>query len=148
MKKLLLPGILAVLALFLPLKSQAVPLDVPYQIFVSTTNAQKIVLSTTTFPSASAAVNANVANYQWCIEKAVHSSASAANFTFGWATSAQATPNVDLFVGTSAGVPFTFAGNYRDPYCAPVGQTVLTINSSVATSSISVQGYLWKGWNP
>lgn len=149
MKKFLLPGILAVFALFLPLRSQAVPLDVPYQLLISTTNnTGTLVLSTANFPSASAYVNSNVATFQWCISKAIVSCASAASFTMYYATSTLTTGTTDFMVTTAAGVPYDPPLAYRTPYCAPVGSPILTLKSSVVASTITVQGYLWKGWNP
>lgn len=149
MKKFLLPGILAVFTFFLPSRSQAVPLDVPYQILVTTTsNNGTVVLSTTNFPSGSSGINANVGTSQWCIDHANVSCASAANFSMFWATSTITTGTTDYMVTTAAGVPFDTNFNYRSPYCAPIGQAVLTLKSSVAASTITVQGYLFKGGNP
>lgn len=148
MKKFLLPGILAVF-LFLPRESQALPLDVPYQILVSTVNAGAVVLSTNTFPSGNPTVNANVANYQWCVDRVIVSSYTAGTtFSMAWSTSAltsNATDYIDVISG-SAATQITW--NYRTPYCAPVGQTFLKLTSSVATAILSVEGYLWKGWSP
>lgn len=149
MKKFLLPGILAVLSLFLPFRSQAVPLDVPYQILVSTVSTNGIlVLSTATFPSGSATVNSNVGSYQWCVSKAVVSCASADNFSIFWATAPVLSGTTDYMATTTAAVPFDTDFAYRTPYCAPVGAAIVTLKSSVALSTITVQGYLWKGWNP
>ena len=148
MKKFLLPGILAVVFLFLPSRSQAVPVDMPYQILVSTVNtAGVVVLSTANFPSPNTTVNSLVASYQWCVEQADVSCPSAANFTIYWATSTISNGTTDYAVVTSSGVPFDTNFQYRTPYCAPVGKTVVTLQSSVATSTITARGYLWKGWN-
>lgn len=147
MKRLFVPGILSVF-LFLPAKSQAQPLDVPYQIYFATTAANSIVVSTANFPSPSASVNANVASYQWCIDHAVVTAPSASTFTMAWSTGTLSAPTTDYAVVTAANVPYDAQWPYRDPYCAPVGQPILKINSTVAGSSITVQGYLWKGWNP
>lgn len=149
MKKFLLPGILAALFLFLPLRSQAIPLDVPYQILIDTTNASgTIVVSTANFPSGVPSVNSSVANYQWCFDRVTVSCASADNFSIFWATSTLTNGTTDYQVTTAAGVPFDADLGYREPYCAPVGQAIVTLKSSVALSTITVEGYLWKGWNP
>lgn len=149
MKKFLLPGILAALAFLLPSKSQAVTLDVPYQVSVTTFNAAgTVVLSTTNFPAGGTTVNANVANYQWCVDHANVSAASAAFFTIYWSTGNLTVGTTDYAVTTAAAVPFDTNFNYRSPYCAPVGAPTVTLKSSVAASTVTVQGYLWKGWNP
>jgi hypothetical protein len=150
MRKFLLPGILAVFSLFLPLRSQAVPLDVPYQILVSTEigNVSQLIISTNNFPSGSALVNSNVLNYQWCITNAVVSSPSAGLFTMAWSTSTLTPANTDYAVATVANTALQANFNYRTPYCAPEGEPVLTIRTGVAGSTITASGYLWKGWNP
>ena len=151
MRKFLIPGILAGLLLFLPYRSQAVPMDVPYQILVSTVsipNTGKVVLSTTNFPSPNATVNSLVGSYQWCVNKAVVSNTAASNFTIFWATSTLTSGTTDYWATTTAAVPYDTNFNYRDIYCAPVGQAVVTLFDSATTSTITVQGILWKGWNP
>lgn len=149
MKKFLLPGIIAVFALFLPRMSQAIPIDVPYQILIDTTNnTGSIVVSTTNFPSITSSVNSNVASYQWCLDRITVSCASADNFTIFWSTNILSNGTTDYSVTTSAGIPFDIDLGYREPYCAPVGQPIVTLKSSVAASTITLEGYLWKGWNP
>jgi hypothetical protein len=149
MNKFLLPGILAGFLLFLPSRSQAVPLDVPYQILVTTTNnTGTLVISTANFPSGSTAINANVATSQWCISKALVSCAVPANFSMFWSTSTITSGTTDYMVTTATAVPFDTNFTYRTPYCAPVGQPILTLKSNVAQSTITVQGYLFKGGNP
>lgn len=149
MKKFLLPGILAVFSLFLPLRSQAIPIDVPYQILIDTTNnSGTLVVSTANFPSASAFVNSQVGSFQWCFDRITVSCASADNFSIFWATSTITPGTTDYQATTAAGTPFDVDLGYREPYCAPVGQAVVTLKSSVALSTITVEGYLWKGWNP
>lgn len=150
MKKLLLPGILAVFSLFLPPRSQAVPLDVPYQILVSTAvfNATTIVISTNNFPSGSASVNSLVGSYQWCVSNLVVSAPSSGAFTMFWSTSAITNGTTDYAAVTVANTAYQANFDYRTPYCAPVGDPFLTLKSSVAGSTITASGYLWKGWNP
>lgn len=149
MRKILLPGILTVFALFLPLKSQAVPLDVPFQLALTTTSTTgSIVISTTNFPSGVPSVNASVANYQWCFDRITVSCPNADSFSIFWSTSALTAGTTDYVVITSSGVPFDADFGYREPYCAPVGQPVVTLKSSVTGSTISASGYLWKGWSP
>ena len=150
MKKFLLPGILAVIFLFLPLRSQAVPQDVPYQILVSTVafNTQQLIISTANFPSANTTVNSLVGSYQWCIEHAVVNTPSAGTFTMFWSTSTLNAGTTDYFAQTLIATAYDTNLQYRTPYCAPVGQAVLNLKSSVAGSTITAQGYLWKGWNP
>ena len=70
MKKFLLPGILAVVYLFLPLRSQAAPIDVPYQILLDTTkrygNTRGVF--NLNFPSGVSSINTNVSSFQWCLD--------------------------------------------------------------------------------
>ena len=150
MRKLLLPGILAVFFLFLPLESQAVPLDVPYQILVTTTvfNASSLVISTNNFPSLVPSVNANVGIYQWCIDHAVVSTPSAGLFTMFWSTSPLTVGTTDYAAATVANTAYDTNLNYRMPYCAPVGDPILTLKSSVSGSTITASGFLYKGWTP
>lgn len=149
MKKFLLPGILAVLSLFLPSRSQAVPLDVPFAVSFSTTNLnQLLVVSTATFPSANTTWNSNVALYQWCFDRLTISASAADNFSIYWATSTISNGTTDYMVTTAAGVPFDADLSYREPYCAPVGQPIVTLKSSVGNSTATISGYLFKGWNP
>lgn len=148
MKKLLLPGILAVFTLFLPSRSQAQPMDFPYQISITTVAFTSLVISTANFPSPSAAVNANVANYQWCVDQITVSAAGTASFTMAWSTSTLTRATTDYAVVIASGTPFQDEWSNRDPYCAPVGSPVLKLNSSVSGSTITAQGFLWKGWNP
>lgn len=149
MKKFLLPGILAVF-LFLPRQSQAVPLDVPYQIPVTTAvfNASMIVISTSNFPAANPTINTNVASYQWCISNLIVNTPSAGLFTMFWSTSPLTNGTTDYAAATVANTAFSQSFNYRTPYCAPIGNPVLTLKSSVTGSTITASGYLWKGWNP
>ena len=150
MKKFLLPGVLAVFAFILPLKSQAVPLDVPYQLYVDTVTIAggQLVISTATFPSGSSIVNSNVANYQWCLENVVVNSPSNGLFQIAYATSTLNASTTDYYSYTQANVALNVGFNYRTPYCAPVGQAVLRLTPSVSGSTMTVQGYLYKGWNP
>jgi hypothetical protein len=148
MKKFLLPGILAVLSLFLPSRSQADPLDIPYQIkFDTVAYGTTLVISTTNFPSPNATVNSLVASYEWCIEQANISNASATSFTMAWSTTTLSAATTDYQVTTAAGVPFDTNFHYRTPYCTPVGWPILTLKTSVVNSTMTVRGYLWKGWN-
>lgn len=150
MKKFLSPGILAVLSFFLPLRSQAVPLDVPYQIYIDTVTLAggQLVISTNTFPSPVAAVNANILNYQWCLENVIVNSPSAGLFQIASSTSTLTPSTTDYYSYTQANVPLNVGFNYRTPYCAPQGNAVLRLTPNVAGSTMTVQGYLWKGWNP
>lgn len=152
MKKFLLHGMLAVF-LFLPRESHAVPLDVPYQILVSTTfgsgqNATSLVISTNNFPSPVSSVNANVASYQWCISNLVVSAPSAGQFTMFWSTSPLTVGTTDYSASLVANTSYQSNFNYRTPYCAPVGDPILTLKSSVSGSTITAGGYLFRGWNP
>lgn len=147
MKKLLLPGILAVF--LLPLISQAVPLDVPYQIYVSTAagNVNSIILSTTNFPSPVASINNNVAQYQWCIENLMVASGGTSAVTIAYSTSTLSPSTTDYSAIETSGSTYQDRMSYRVPYCAPVGNPIVKVNSTINGSTITVQGYLWKGWN-
>lgn len=149
MKKILLPGILAVFVFLLPSKSQALPIDVPYQIAFSSTNSSgALVVSTANFPSPNATVNSLVGSYQWCLDRVTVSCPSADNFSIFWATSTITPGTTDYMVTIAAGVPFDADLGYREPYCAPVGQAVITLKSNVVGSTITASGYLFRGWNP
>lgn len=148
MKKLLLPGILMVFTLFLPSGSQAQPMDFPYQISITTKAFTSITISTANFPSPVSSINNNVGNYQWCIDRVVVSASSPAAFTMAWSTSTLTNSTTDYAVVVATGTPYQDEWSNRDPYCAPVGFPVLKLISSVAGSTITAQGYLWKGWNP
>ena len=148
MKKFLLPGILAVVFLFLPSRSQAAPIDVPYQILVTSySTTGSLVISTTNFPSPNTTVNSLVASYQWCIDRMTISCASADSVTIYSSTSPITSGTTNYAVTTAAAIPFDADLGYREPYCAPVGSPIVTINSSVAASTITIEGYLFKGWN-
>lgn len=150
MRKITALGILAVFTLFLPSRSQAVPIDVPYQLLVATTsNISQLVISSTAFPSPVGSINSSVGSYQWCLERGEITSPSAATFSVFWSTAVFGlnTGTTDYIIATSSGVPYAMPLNYRTPYCAPTGAAI-TLKSSVAGSTITVGGYLFKGWNP
>lgn len=151
MRKLFALGTFAVISLFLPSRSQAVPIDVPYQLLFSTTATTTLTISSTTFPSPSAAVNSNVASYQWCLERGeITVPSGAANFSIYWSTSSFGfnTGTTDYLVITGTATPYAMPLNYRTPYCAPIGATTVTVKSSAAGAVINAGGYLFKGWNP
>lgn len=148
MKKFLLAGALAVFTLFLPSKSHANPLDVPYGILFTTTSAGSIVVSTTNFPSASVSVNSNVATAQWCINHLIVSAPDVAStVTIAWSTSTLTAATTDYLVVTSTGVPYNDQWSYRQPYCAPVGNSIVAVTSTKSTAKITLEGYLFRGWN-
>ena len=148
MKKFLIPGILAVFALFLPARSQADPLDIPYQIqFDTVAYGTTVVISTANFPSLNTTVNSLVASYEWCIEQVNVSNTAATSFTMAWSSTTLSPATTDYQVTTQAAVPFDTNFQYRTPYCTPVGWPVLTLKTSVSNSTMTVRGYLWKGWN-
>ena len=146
MKKLLLLGVLSVF-LFLPSKLRADPLDVPYKVLVTTTNSTSVVLSTANFPSAVSAINANVGLYKWCVDHVVVTAPTASVFTMAWATSTISNGTTDYTVVTAANSPYDAQWPYKQPYCAPIGDPILTLKSTVAGSTMTVEGYLWAGWN-
>lgn len=148
MRKLLAWSLWAAFIPFLLQRSDAVPLDVPYQIYVGSAVVNSVVLSTANFPSSNATINANVASAQWCIQHITVSATSASTFTMAWSTSTLTTATTDYIAVTAANTPYDVVWPYREPYCAPIGQPILKLNSSVSGSSITVQGYLFKGWNP
>jgi hypothetical protein len=145
MRKILVSLILALSCTL----ARAQPLDVPYQVFVQTTSVNSITLSSVTIPASAALINANKNGYAWCIDHAVVSAASASTVTFLWGngTGSGAT-TTDFAVVSAANVPWDSTFPYRTPYCAPVGQSILKVNSSVAGSTVTLTGYLFKGWNP
>lgn len=147
MRRITLLGVLAVF-LFLPSQLRAGPLDTPYQILVSTTNIASIVFSTANFPSPVSSINSNVAQYQWCIDHVVVSANAASTFTMFWATSTISAGTTDYLVVTLANAPYDGQWPYRQPYCAPIGDPILTLKSSVAGSTVTAEGFLFKGMNP
>lgn len=150
MRKFLAGIFLACAALFSPSPAHAWPITVPYQIAADTWSLVSVVLSTTNFPSPVPAINANVVNDQWCISHlAVSSPNLASNVTIAWSTSTLTAATTDFFVVThNAGIPYDSQWGVQSPYCAPVGKTILTITSSVAGSTVAVEGFLWKGYAP
>lgn len=150
MKKFLLPGILTAFALFLPSRSQANPLDVPYQILVDTTASTSVTLSTTNFPSLVPSVNSNVANYAWCLSHVVVSGNGSANstFTIAWSSTTSSSASTDYSVVVPTATIYNQTWEYRTPYCAPVGWPIVKLNTTGSGVSITAEGYLWKGWNP
>lgn len=149
MRKFLALGILASI-LFIPLKSRAVPLDVPYQILVDTVSVgQSVQLSTTNFPSGNTTVNTNAQSSQWCVSHLVVSApVLPATITMFWSTATWVNGTTDYIVVNSSVTPYNEQWPYRQPYCDPTSNAVLNIRSSVAGSTITVEGYLFKGWNP
>lgn len=149
MRKFLLAG---VLAFCFTSVSRADPLDVPYQILVDTVGFGVVTLSTSNFASPVGAINNGVLNSKWCVDHVVVSGGgSPVTFTMAWSTgpTTLTNPTTDYVVVTTSGVPYDSQWPYRDPYCAPTGQAILQLRTSgVTTSTITVQGYLWKGWNP
>lgn len=149
MRKFLTAGILAVFTLFLPSKSHAVPLDTPYKIIVDTVSVTgNIVLSTTNFPSANTSVNSSTSTYNWCIAHLVVSAVLPSVLTMYWGQEVGSPGTTDYVVVTSTGFPYDSDWSYRTPYCAPVGNNALTIHDSIATSTITLEGFLYTGWNP
>jgi hypothetical protein len=146
--------LLGIVALyFLPQRYpvRAWPISIPFQIVVDTQNANSIIISTNNFPGANASISNNVVNDQWCISHLVVSSTAAAStVTIAWATSTALSPlTTDYYAIThGSGIPYDVMWGIQSPYCAPVGQSVVKINSSVSGSSITVEGFLFKGWTP
>jgi hypothetical protein len=151
MKKFLLPGILAVFFLFLPLRSQANPLDVPTrgnQIsppFSATASGFFDFVSTFTVTLTTPPVNG-----MWCVDKLVVTAPSAGMFSVTYAsTTANNSPtNTTIFgVWLAAATPYNSELDYREPLCAPANQ-LMTFSEGVAGSTFSVEGYSFTGWNP
>jgi hypothetical protein len=154
-KHKLLPAIMLAVIVsicFLPKrKTYAWPISIPYQIVVDTQNANSIIISTNNFPGANSSISNNVVNEQWCISHLIVSSTAAAStVTIAWATSTALSPmTTDYYAIThGSGIPYDVMWGIQSPYCAPVGQSVVKINSSVSGSSITVEGFLFKGWTP
>lgn len=148
-------GMALALAGILPVLGHAVPVDVPFVVLVSTNNTGQVVLSTANFPSANTTVNSTIATggFQWCVTHVALSgplNANQANFTLAYSSAPLlqalpvATTDYKVIVTTT---PYEVTWAYRQPYCSPVNQAVLTITSSIATAVIEVEGYLWKGWS-
>lgn len=138
MKKFLFPGLLAVLSFFLLRNTQAVPLDVPTGSIIIGTGLNTITLSSSTLPN-------NL--YGWCISHVVVTAPSAGTFTMSIASSTLVNGTTNYNVSLAAAVPYSEQWAYRTPYCAP-NANYLFLKSSVAGSTITYEGYSFKGWNP
>lgn len=141
MRKFLAAGILAVFSLFLLSKSHAVPLDVPYGTLYSSTTSGKVTLSSGTYPGTSGAIP-----YQNCLSHIVVSAPSAATFTMVISTNATMTPSTTFYSETSDGTAYDTQWAYKTPVCAPAGNFLQMIDS-VATSTITYEGYTFIGWS-
>ena len=139
MRKFLAAGILAVFVLFLPSKSHAVPLDVPYgnTAISSFTVNSSLVLSSTTLPTS---------NYAWCLSHVAVSVPSPAMFSIYISSMNTLTPSTTNFMVSITTNPYDTQWAYRTPYCAPAGNYI-GLKSSVAGSTITIEGYSFGGWN-
>jgi hypothetical protein len=156
MKKFLLPGILAGLFLFLPLRSQANPLDVPTggsgglgwipapdEISTATVTTGYFVDASTfgvslTTPSV---------GYQYCVSHVVVTAPTPGFFEMWWSSGTLLPGTTDFIVSLSSGVPYDTQWSYRTPYCAPQND-LLNFFASVSGSTMTVEGYSFKGFNP
>jgi hypothetical protein len=114
------------------------PLDVPYGIRSFGVGGSSVVLSTGSFASP---------EFGWCLEGVVISAPSAGTFTMHY-TTATLTAGTTFYSAqlvANTALPLNWA--YRTPVCAPPFSR-LTLQSSVAGSTITYQGYSFKGWNP
>lgn len=139
MRKFLAAGILAVFVLFLPSKSHAVPLDVPYgnTSVSSFTVTSSLVLSSVTLPSSV---------YSWCLTHLAVSVPSPATFTMYISSMNTLTPSTTNYTVSITTSPYDTQWSYRTPYCAPAGN-YLGLKSSVSGSTITVEGYTFGGWS-
>lgn len=151
MKKYLVPGILTVLFLFLPSRSQANPIDVP-------TRGNQVSPPFTTASSGyfdfastfSVTLTTPPVNAMWCIDKLSVTAPSAGLFSIYWASSSLVnlpTTTTGYAVWLAAAVPYNAELDYREPLCAPAGN-LMFFNEGVAGSTFSVEGYSFTGWNP
>lgn len=148
MKKFLLPGILTVFSLFLPSRSQANPLDVP-------TGGGRVTLSSFTFTPGyfvgkstfSVAFTTPTAAYQYCINHIAVTAPNSGVFEMWSSTSAITAGTTDYMVQLSSGVPYDTQWSYMNPYCAPQG-ALFNLFLGVAGSTVTYEGYTFKGLNP
>lgn len=150
MKKFLLPGILAVVFLFLPSRSQAYTLDVPTRgdnispPFSATASGWFDFVSTYTVTLTTPPVNA-----MYCLDKVSVTAPTAGLFSITVATEAASLNPVNTtFAGVwlAAATPYNMELDYREPLCGPPND-LMTINV-VAGSTMTVEGYTYTGWNP
>lgn len=148
MKKLLSLGIFAVFTLFLPRRSQAVPLDIPYYVAVDTVAIdQDVILSTTIFKPANTGLTVSTSTYNWCLSHlAVSGKGVTTTVSFFWGQESTTAGTTDYEVNLSSGVPYDTQWAYKTPYCAPTGNNALHVHSS-AGGTITLEGYLFGGWN-
>lgn len=151
MKKFLLPGILAVFSLFLPSRSQAFPIDV--------TMAGGFIIPPTTATAAgffdfastfSVTLTTPPVNSMYCLDKLSITAPSAGTFSIYWATTTLAqlpTTTTGYIVSLAANTPYNMELDYREPLCSPPNN-LMTLQMGVTGSTVAVEGYTFKGWNP
>jgi hypothetical protein len=139
MRKLLAAGILAVFGLFLPSKSHAVPLDVPYGGDAFTiTSSTGIILSSGALRTSS---------YQWCVEHIAVSVGSTDTFSMYFSSMNTLTPSTTNYVVVvTSNSPYDTTWASRTPYCIPPGD-YLGITNSVSGSTVTLEGYTFGGWS-
>jgi hypothetical protein len=154
MKKFLVPGILAALFLFLPARSQANPIDVPTgggRISAPmTTTGNGFFVFTSTF---NVQLTTPPVGYQYCVTHVAVTAPSQGFFEIWWSsqTTVAATGpmlgTTDYVVSLSTQVPYDSQWAYRSAYCAPFNDP-LNFFTSASISTVTVEGYTFKGWNP
>lgn len=147
MRKILLEGILAVLIIFCAARSHATPLDIP------TGGGRIIAPSTFTAngyfsgkSNTSVALSTPVAGYGYCINHVVVTAPSAGLFEMWWSTSTTTSGTTDYMATVAAGVPYDTQWGSRTPYCSPP-DTLLNLFLGVSGSTMTFEGYTFKGWN-
>lgn len=150
MRKFLSAGILTGF-LFLPSKSHAIPLDVP-----TGGNAVSPPFTASSpgyfdFASTfSVTLTTPPAGYQYCLDKMSITAPSAGLFSIYWATSTlnglpQTTTGYAVWL--AAATPYNQELDYREPLCSPPNN-LMFMNMGVTGSTMSIEGYTFKGWNP
>jgi len=145
MRKFLLAGIVAI---FLPLYCHANPLDVPTggnwitPPTAATVNGYFVGKSTT-----SVKLTTPTASYQYCITHVAVTAPSAGVFEMWWSTSAITAGTTDYVVQLAANSLYDTTWANRTPYCSPP-DNLLNIFLGVSGSTVTYEGYTYKGGNP
>lgn len=154
MKKFLLPGILAAIFLFLPSRSQALTLDIPTggyrQSILSPSSSSSTYVTLGYFvgkSTFSVALSTPPTGYGYCINHVVVTAPSAGLFEMWYSTSVITSGTTDYMVQTAASTPYIEQWPRNNAYCAPVNDE-LNLYLGVAGSTMTFEGFTFKGWNP
>jgi hypothetical protein len=149
-------GILAVFTLFLPSISRANPQDIPTgggwipapDETVTVSSNSLGYFTDTTGAGGGFTINLTTppVNYQYCVTNVVVTAPIAGVFEMWWSTATLGPGTTDYVVSLSSGIPYDHTWAYKTPYCSPPN-ALLNFYSSVVNSTMTVEGYTFKGWS-